>query len=125
MSECETARGCYTFSSRGFLRELPPNSSEIVMPIYEYECRKCGHRFERIQKFSDRKVRTCPECKGRVDRLLHAPAIQFKGSGWYVTDYSDKGKASSKQAKEESEAPKSESKTSAKKDNKDKKSSSD
>ncbi len=62
------------------------------MPIYEYECRKCGHRFERIQKFSDRIVRTCPECKGRVDRLVHAPAIQFKGSGWYVTDYSDKGK---------------------------------
>ena len=62
------------------------------MPIYEYECRKCGHRFERIQKFSDRVVRTCPECKGRVDRLVHAPAIQFKGSGWYITDYSDKGK---------------------------------
>ena len=62
------------------------------MPIYEYECRKCGERFERIQKFSDRVVRTCPECKGRVDRLVHAPAIQFKGTGWYVTDYSDKGK---------------------------------
>ncbi len=62
------------------------------MPIYEYECRKCGHRFERIQKFSDRVVRTCPECKGRVDRLVHAPAIQFKGTGWYVTDYADKGK---------------------------------
>jgi putative FmdB family regulatory protein len=62
------------------------------MPIYEYECRKCGDRFERIQKFSDRVVRTCPECKGRVDRLVHAPAIQFKGTGWYVNDYSDKGK---------------------------------
>ncbi len=61
------------------------------MPIYEYECRKCSHRFERIQKFSDRVVRTCPECKGRVDRLVHAPAIQFKGTGWYVTDYADKG----------------------------------
>ena len=94
------------------------------MPLYEYECKKCG-RFERIQKFSDRAVRKCPTCKGPVEKLLSAPAIQFKGSGWYVTDYSDKGKASSKQAKEESEAPKSESKTSAKKDNKDKKSSSD
>lgn len=91
------------------------------MPIYEYECRKCGHRFERIQKFSDRKVRTCPECKGRVDKLVHAPAIQFKGSGWYVTDYSDKGKESSRREKAESETPKSESKTSDKKNGKDKK----
>ena len=62
------------------------------MPLYEYECSDCALRFERIQKFSDRVVRTCPECKGRVDRLVHAPAIQFKGTGWYVTDYSDKGK---------------------------------
>ncbi len=62
------------------------------MPIYEYECTKCGHRFEKIQKFSDRQVRTCPECKGKVQRLVHAPAIQFKGSGFYITDYSDKGK---------------------------------
>lgn len=71
------------------------------MPIYEYECRKCGHRFERIQKFSDRRVRTCPECKGRVERLVHAPAIQFKGSGWYVTDYSDAGKAKAEAGKKE------------------------
>ena len=60
------------------------------MPIYEYECTKCGHRFEKIQKFSDPQVRTCPECKGKVQRLVHAPAIQFKGSGWYVTDYAGK-----------------------------------
>ena len=66
------------------------------MPIYEYECRDCGHRFERIQKFSDRRVRTCPECKGRVERLLHAPAIRFKGSGWYITDYADKKSAAEK-----------------------------
>jgi len=57
------------------------------MPIYEYECRKCGHRFERIQKISDRRVRTCPQCRGRVDRLAAAPAIRFKGSGFYVNDY--------------------------------------
>ncbi|NKB87318.1 MAG: zinc ribbon domain-containing protein [Acidobacteria bacterium] len=60
------------------------------MPIYEYRCKKCGHTFERIQKFSDRQVRTCPECKGRVERVVNAPAIQFKGTGWYVTDYADK-----------------------------------
>jgi len=61
------------------------------MPIYEYECTKCGHRFEKIQKISARRVGTCPECTGRVERMVHAPAIQFKGSGWYVTDYAGKG----------------------------------
>lgn len=63
------------------------------MPIYEYECRDCEHRFERMQKFSDDPVDRCPECGGTVDRLISPPAIRFKGSGWYVTDYSDKGKA--------------------------------
>lgn len=66
------------------------------MPIYEYECTKCGHRFERLQRVADRKVRTCPVCKGRVQRLFSAPAIRFKGSGWYVNDYSDKGKEARK-----------------------------
>lgn len=61
------------------------------MPIYEYECTKCGHRFEKIQKISARRVGKCPECKGRTERMVHAPAIQFKGSGWYVTDYAGKG----------------------------------
>jgi putative FmdB family regulatory protein len=65
------------------------------MPLYEYQCSKCGHRFERIQKFSDEPVSSCPECKGKVARLLSSPAIQFKGSGWYVTDYAGKGKAKS------------------------------
>ena len=61
------------------------------MPIYEYECTKCGHRFEKIQKISARRVGACPECKGRAERMVHAPAIQFKGTGWYVTDYAGKG----------------------------------
>jgi putative FmdB family regulatory protein len=65
------------------------------VPIYEYECTKCGHRFERIEKFSDRRVTTCPKCKGRVEQLLHAPAVQFKGSGWYVTDYARKAASGS------------------------------
>jgi putative FmdB family regulatory protein len=60
------------------------------MPIYEYECRRCGHRFELIQKFSDAPRKRCPECKGAVDRLISPPAIRFKGTGWYVTDYADK-----------------------------------
>ena len=57
------------------------------MPLYEYQCKKCHHRFERIQKFSDPHVTKCPKCKGPVEQLLSAPAVQFKGSGWYVTDY--------------------------------------
>ena len=61
------------------------------MPLYEYQCKKCKHRFERIQKFSDPPVKKCPECKGPVEQLISAPAVQFKGTGWYVTDYAKKG----------------------------------
>src|SRR3954452_9035967 len=60
------------------------------MPLYEYECKKCGHRFEKIQKFSDKMVKKCPECGGQVEQMISAPAVQFKGSGWYVTDYAKK-----------------------------------
>ena len=61
------------------------------MPIYEYQCKKCKHRFEKLhQKFSDARVKKCPECGGPVEQLLSAPAVQFKGSGWYVTDYAGK-----------------------------------
>jgi putative FmdB family regulatory protein len=57
---------------------------------------KCKHRFEKIQKFSDPEVKKCPECGGKVERLLSAPAVQFKGSGWYVTDYANKGGSNAK-----------------------------
>ena len=57
------------------------------MPLYEYECFLCGHHFERIRRVSDASDVQCPECQGEVRRLLSAPALQFKGSGWYVTDY--------------------------------------
>jgi len=60
------------------------------MPLYEYECKKCGHRFEKIQKFSDRMVKKCPDCGGQVEQMISAPAVQFKGTGWYVTDYAKK-----------------------------------
>lgn len=60
------------------------------MPLYEYECEHCAHRFERIQKFSDPPLESCPKCDGRVRKLLSSPAIQFKGSGWYITDYARK-----------------------------------
>jgi putative FmdB family regulatory protein len=65
------------------------------VPLYEYQCQKCKHRFEKIQKFSDRAVKKCPECGGPVEKLLSASAVQFKGSGWYVTDYARKGTGSS------------------------------
>jgi putative FmdB family regulatory protein len=64
------------------------------MPLYEYECKKCGHRFEKIQKYSDRMVKKCPECGGVVEQMISAPAVQFKGSGWYVTDYPKKSSGS-------------------------------
>ena len=57
------------------------------MPLYEYACDACGERFERIQKFSDPPVAECPTCGGAVRKLISSPAIQFKGSGWYITDY--------------------------------------
>jgi len=61
------------------------------VPLYEYQCQKCKHKFEKIQKFSDRPIRKCPECGGPVEKIQHAPAVQFKGTGWYVTDYAGKG----------------------------------
>ncbi len=57
------------------------------MPLYEYECDVCGHRFEKIQKFSDPLEDKCPVCAGHVHKLQSSPAIQFKGSGFYITDY--------------------------------------
>ena len=91
------------------------------MPLYEYECKKCHHRFERIQKFSDPHVKKCPKCGGPIEQVISAPAVQFKGSGWYVTDYAKKsstgsassssnGDSLSKDSKSKSEdSPKSES----------------
>jgi putative FmdB family regulatory protein len=60
------------------------------MPLYEYHCLKCG-RFETLQKFSDGPIKACPTCGGAVERLISAPAFQFKGTGWYVTDYAKSG----------------------------------
>ncbi len=60
------------------------------MPLYEYHCAKCG-RFETLRKFSDGPLSACPKCGGAVERLISAPAFQFKGTGWYVTDYAKSG----------------------------------
>jgi putative FmdB family regulatory protein len=59
----------------------------IYVPIYEYECESCDQRFELMQKFSDKPVKKCPQCGGAVHKVLSAPALVFKGTGWYVTDY--------------------------------------
>lgn len=66
------------------------------MPLYEYQCDSCDHRFEVIQKFSDAPIEVCPSCGGAVQKLLSSPAIQFKGSGWYITDYARSGKSDDK-----------------------------
>jgi putative FmdB family regulatory protein len=61
------------------------------VPLYEYQCKFCKHRFEVIQKFSDKPVKKCPKCGKAVERLVSSSAIQFKGTGWYVTDYAKRG----------------------------------
>lgn len=63
------------------------------MPLYEYQCEACGHRFEVIQKYSDAPISVCPKCGGAVRKLFSSPAIQFKGSGFYITDYARAGKS--------------------------------
>ena len=90
------------------------------MPLYEYECEACGQRFEVIQKFSDAPVDVCRKCgKGPVQRLLSSPAIQFKGSGWYITDYAKKGKSDSASTPAgKTESSKSETKSESKSESK-------
>src|ERR1700693_6097566 len=87
------------------------------MPLYEYECKKCGHRFEKIQKFSDKMVKRCPVCGGQVEQMTSAPAVRFKGSGWYVTDYAKKSSSQGASGGGDS--------SSKERDNKDEKSKSD
>jgi putative FmdB family regulatory protein len=71
------------------------------MPIYEYECKKCKAHVEAYQKVNDKSLTKCRKCGGRLERMISAPAIQFKGSGWYVTDYATK---TTKNEKSESES---------------------
>lgn len=92
------------------------------MPLYEYRCKKCGHHFEKIQSFSAPDEKECPECKGEVERLISAPAFQFKGSGWYVNDYASKSSRSAARSSDSSgdskSAAPSESKSSTSSDSK-------
>jgi putative FmdB family regulatory protein len=83
------------------------------LPLYEYECAKDG-TFEQIQKFSDPPLTACPTCGGPIEKLLSAPAIQFKGTGWYITDYARKGEGAGKKKDQGSEKGASSSETSGK-----------
>ena len=84
------------------------------MPLYEYQCDACAHRFEVIQKFSDPPIDVCPKCGGAVKKLLSSPAIQFKGTGWYITDYARSGKSEGSSSAPASSETKTETKTDAK-----------
>ena len=72
------------------------------MPLYEYQCLKCGKKTEKIESVAGPHLKKCPHCGGKVERLQSAPAIQFKGSGWYVTDYA--GKSNAKESAKETAA---------------------
>ncbi len=87
------------------------------MPIYEYECQKCGQRIEAMQKMSDPPLNRHKNCGGKLSRLLSPPALQFKGTGWYVTDYGRKGNGNKSSESGASES-KPESKTEAKAESK-------
>jgi putative FmdB family regulatory protein len=86
------------------------------MPIYEYKCNSCGKKFEKIEKFSDAPLETHEECGGPVERLISAPQFQFKGTGWYVTDYANKSNGGGAAGKNGSDSHNKESSSEAKSD---------
>lgn len=92
------------------------------MPLYEYKCKKCHHRFERIQKFSDPHIKKCPDCGGPVEQVVSAPAVQFKGAGWYVNDYAKKSSAGASSSSNGDSAEKKEKKDDKKESKAEKKS---
>ena len=73
------------------------------MPIYEYKCLQCGSVLEALQKVSDKPLKKCPKCKGLLEKVISPPALQFKGNGWYITDYAQKRKPE-KETKTEAKA---------------------
>lgn len=80
-----------------------------TLPLYEYRCTQCGNRYEKIQSFSTEPDTACPKCGGKVERPLTAPALQFKGAGWYINDYAPKpasgsGSTASESASSDSKA---------------------
>jgi putative FmdB family regulatory protein len=90
---------------------------ELKVPLYEYKCVMCGHRFEKIESVSAAATKKCPKCGAKAERMVTAPAIQFKGSGWYVTDYAGKNSdGTSKEQKESKESLETRPKEAAAKD---------
>jgi putative FmdB family regulatory protein len=85
------------------------------VPLYEYKCLKCGRRTEKIENVAGPHLKKCPHCGGKVEAMISAPAIQFKGSGWYVTDYAGKSSGDGDQTGKE-EKPAAEKKDTASKD---------
>jgi len=82
------------------------------LPLYEYKCEKCSHRFEKIEGFSASETKKCPKCGGKARRMVSASAIQFKGTGWYVTDYAGKKPGDSAAEKADTAGAKAEAKAS-------------
>jgi putative FmdB family regulatory protein len=106
------------------------SSGGSTVPLYEYQCTKCNKRTEKIESVAGPHLKKCPHCGGKVERLQSAPAIQFKGSGWYVTDYAGKKsggdsapaeKTDSKETSKETASKESAAKDSSSKDSKEKK----
>jgi putative FmdB family regulatory protein len=91
------------------------------VPLYEYECTKCHKKTEKIENVSGPHLKKCPHCGGKVEPVLSAPAIQFKGAGWYVTDYAGKKASAAEAAPAEKTEKKEEAKAPAAKESKDKK----
>ena len=78
------------------------------MPIYEYVCQKCGHQLEVMQKMSDKALSRCPDCRGKLEKVFSQTSFQFKGSGWYVSDYGGRGKADAEKAEKSESSEKAE-----------------
>ena len=91
------------------------------MPIYEYKCTKCGQIKEAIQNFSDKPLKKCNHCSGKLHKLISQSTFHLKGTGWYVTDYANKSKNKSAPAKQKEKTPSVYSTTSSTEKNKSKK----
>jgi putative FmdB family regulatory protein len=77
------------------------------MPTYVYKCEECNYHFEQLQKFSDKPLKSCPRCKGKVKRVIHPTGIVFKGSGWYINDSRSGGSSSSESKSSDTKSPSS------------------
>jgi putative FmdB family regulatory protein len=95
---------------------IQKSARRVSVPLYEYKCLKCGRRTEKIENVAGPYLKKCPHCGGKVETLISASSIQFKGSGWYVTDYAGKKPAGSDGSKEEKPAAAAEKKDTASKD---------